>query len=54
MCWSLNHQNIIEMTQGHISLLVSDSSQMLPAVSTIELPTKNAMGLVHSDTRWRP
>jgi hypothetical protein len=21
MCWTLNHQNIIEMTQGHISLL---------------------------------
>jgi hypothetical protein len=23
MCWSLNHQNIIEMAQGHISLLIS-------------------------------
>jgi hypothetical protein len=22
MCWTLNHQNIIEMAQGHISLLV--------------------------------
>jgi hypothetical protein len=23
MCWSLNHQNIIEMAQGHISLSIS-------------------------------
>jgi hypothetical protein len=23
MCWTLNHQNIIEMAQGHISLLIS-------------------------------
>jgi hypothetical protein len=22
MCWTLNHQNIIEMAQGHISLSV--------------------------------
>jgi selenophosphate synthase len=22
MCWALNHQNIIEMAQGHISLSV--------------------------------
>jgi hypothetical protein len=23
MCWTLNHQNIIEMAQGHISLSIS-------------------------------
>jgi hypothetical protein len=23
MCWTLNHQNIIEMAQGHISLSVA-------------------------------
>jgi hypothetical protein len=23
MCWALNHQNIIEMAQGHISLTIS-------------------------------
>jgi hypothetical protein len=23
MCWTLNHQNIIEMAQGHISLSLS-------------------------------
>jgi hypothetical protein len=23
MCWTLNHQNILEMAQGHISLLIS-------------------------------
>jgi hypothetical protein len=23
MCWTLNHQNIIEMSQGHISLSIS-------------------------------
>jgi hypothetical protein len=23
MCWTLNHQNIIEITQGHISLSIS-------------------------------
>jgi hypothetical protein len=23
MCWSLNHQNIIEIAQGHISLSIS-------------------------------
>jgi hypothetical protein len=23
MCWILNHQNIIEMAQGHISLSIS-------------------------------
>jgi hypothetical protein len=23
MCWALNHQNIIEMAQGHISLSIS-------------------------------
>jgi hypothetical protein len=22
MCWTLNHQNILEMTQGHISLSI--------------------------------
>jgi hypothetical protein len=27
MCWALNHQNILEMAQGHISLsLVTDDS----------------------------
>jgi hypothetical protein len=25
MCWALNHQNILEMAQGHISLLVPSS-----------------------------
>jgi hypothetical protein len=23
MCWTLNHQNVIEMAQGHISLSIS-------------------------------
>jgi hypothetical protein len=23
MCWALNHQNILEMAQGHISLSIS-------------------------------
>jgi hypothetical protein len=23
MCWTLNHQNILEMAQGHISLSLS-------------------------------
>jgi hypothetical protein len=23
MCWALNHQNIIEIAQGHISLSIS-------------------------------
>jgi hypothetical protein len=23
MCWTLNHQNILEMAQGHISLSIS-------------------------------
>jgi hypothetical protein len=23
MCWTFHHQNIIEMTQGHISLSIS-------------------------------
>jgi hypothetical protein len=26
MCWTLNHQNIIEMAQGHISLSPSFSN----------------------------
>jgi hypothetical protein len=29
MCWTLNHQNIIEMAQGHISLLVSSLTLMV-------------------------
>jgi hypothetical protein len=27
MCWTLNHQNIIEMAQGHISLSVRDQGR---------------------------
>jgi hypothetical protein len=27
MCWTLNHQNILEMAQGHISLLESRSKE---------------------------
>jgi hypothetical protein len=26
MCWTLNHQNIIEMAQGHISLSTRSST----------------------------
>jgi hypothetical protein len=32
MCWALNHQNIIEMAQGHISL---SQSQLHPQVHLI-------------------
>jgi hypothetical protein len=28
MCWTLNHQNIIEIAQGHISLSVSCKTQL--------------------------
>jgi hypothetical protein len=28
MCWTLNHQNIIEMAQGHISLSVRSAAQV--------------------------
>jgi hypothetical protein len=27
MCWALNHQNILEMAQGHISLSVLDQDR---------------------------
>jgi hypothetical protein len=33
MCWALNHQNILEMAQGHISLSMSN-----------DLPTQNYQG----------
>jgi hypothetical protein len=42
MCWTLNHQNIIEMVQGHISL-----SSMAPwyAVFTMNIPHTKWRGL---------
>jgi hypothetical protein len=40
MCWSLNHQNIIEMTQGHISLSeapghLRESVSFLPSLAEV-------------------
>jgi hypothetical protein len=46
MCWTLNHQNIIEMAQRHISLLfIESSSAEIPRLTVIaqnqpkDLPT---------------
>jgi hypothetical protein len=39
MCWTLNHQNIIEMAQGHISLSVSN---MLPSLVITVFPLSNS------------
>jgi hypothetical protein len=36
MCWTLNHQNIIEMAQGHISLSLA-REESLGVVSPSEL-----------------
>jgi hypothetical protein len=44
MCWTLNHQNIIEMAQGHISLSTRDLIQehiafrVWPLVESWEMP----------------
>jgi hypothetical protein len=32
MCWTLNHQNILEMAQGHISLSLAQLSRLLAAL----------------------
>jgi hypothetical protein len=48
VCWALNHQNLIEMAQGHISLSVvlafSFRVDILPPVSPSEAGPDSAEG----------
>jgi hypothetical protein len=37
MCWTLNHQNIIEMAQGHISLSKSQVNMLAVHPMSFEL-----------------
>jgi hypothetical protein len=56
MCWTLNHQNIIEMAQGHISLslepvvslswLLSPDHRKSPQLSFHQLHFGNHGGIV--------
>jgi hypothetical protein len=43
MCWALNHQNIIEIAQGHISLL---DKPVLHSVGVASLPTSRVTHLL--------
>jgi hypothetical protein len=39
VCWALNHQNLIEMAQGHISLSASHNNQVIaPSAPKMVLP----------------
>jgi hypothetical protein len=34
MCWALNHQNILEMAQGHISLSITPEEAKAGSIRT--------------------
>jgi hypothetical protein len=45
MCWALNHQNIIEIAQGHISLSLDFSHHCLEVTKVVT----NVINVVHKD-----
>jgi hypothetical protein len=47
MCWTLNHQNNIEMAQGHISLSISPF--LVIYANTIKSNTKHATSIQIED-----
>jgi hypothetical protein len=64
MCWALNHQNIIEIAQGHISLSISPflmiyantskSNQKKCNINAIENKIVFAQVLTYLDHSWPP
>jgi hypothetical protein len=53
MCWTLNHQNIKEMAQGHISLSIDQSEHMfnktrdsIPVIKNLEYRMRVKINLV--------
>jgi hypothetical protein len=47
MCWTLNHQNIIEMAQGHISL---SRTHMQEQIIATQARDANTRAQEHSDS----
>jgi hypothetical protein len=47
MCWTLNHQNIIEMAQGHISLSISPF--LVIYANTLKSNAKHATSIQFED-----
>jgi hypothetical protein len=43
MCWTFNHQNIIEMAHGHISILGTTTMRLYTGIISRMEATKNMM-----------